>query len=154
MRTALILGQISAVGPAAIDVHLPAMPLIAADLVVPLFAVQGTLVAYFAGFGVAQLMYGPWSDQAGRRQPLLIGLALFAVSSVGCAIAQDVAKLTVFRTLQGVGGAAVVVLPRAVIRDLHTGPEAARLMGVVMLAVAISPMLAPLFGSLLLLVGP
>ena len=153
-RAAMILGLLSAVGPFAIDMYLPAMPVIAADLSVEPAAVQGTLIAYFAGFGLAQLIYGPWSDQAGRKLPLYFGLSFFAAASVGCAFAPSVESLTAFRLVQGLGGAVLLVLPRAVIRDLHTGPEAMRLMALVMLVISVSPMIAPLVGSGLMALGP
>lgn len=153
-RAALILGLLSAVGPFAIDMYLPAMPAIAADLSVEPAAIQGTLIAYFVGFGLAQLIYGPWSDQAGRKLPLYFGMSLFALASAGCALAPTVEALMAFRVLQGLGGAVLLVLPRAVIRDLHTGPEAMKLMALVMLVVSVSPMVAPLAGSGLLALGP
>ena len=83
----------------------------------------------------------------GRRPPLLIGLAIFLVGTLGCALAPDIATLTVARLVQGLGAATVMVIPRAVIRDLHTGPEATRMMAKVMLVISVSPMLAPLAGS-------
>lgn len=153
LRIALILGLLSAVGPFAIDMYLPAMPSIAADLAVGPAAVQGTLIAYFAGFGLAQLIYGPWSDKAGRKPPLYFGVGLFALASVGCALASSIEWLMAFRVLQGLGGAVLMVLPRAVIRDLHIGPEAMRVMALVMLVVSVSPMIAPLVGSGLLALG-
>lgn len=153
LRIALILGLPSAVGPFAIDMYLPAMPMMAGDLSVEPAAVQGTLIAYFAGFGLAQLIYGPWSDQAGRKPPLYFGMTLFAVASVGCAWAPPLEILLVCRVLQGLGGAVLMVLPRAVIRALHTGPEAVRLMAMVMLVVSVSPMVAPLIGSGLMAIG-
>lgn len=154
MRAALIIGLLSAVGPFAIDMYLPAMPVMAADLLVEATAVQGTLIGYFVGFGLAQLVYGPWSDQAGRKLPLFVGLTLFTLASIGCAVAPDVVALTVFRVIQGLGGAVLLVLPRAVIRDLSTGPEAMRLMALVMLVVSVSPMVAPLAGSGILALWP
>ena len=153
-RAALILGLLSAVGAFAIDMYLPAMPAIAADLAVEPAAVQRTLIAYFAGFGLAQLIYGPWSDQAGRKVPLYFGMTLFVLPSVGCALAANIEILMAFRVLQGLGGAVLLVLPRAVIRDLHTGPEAMKLMALIMLVVSVSPMVAPLVGSGLLALGP
>ncbi|MEM8974312.1 MAG: multidrug effflux MFS transporter [Pseudomonadota bacterium] len=154
LRLAVILGLLSAVGPFAIDMYLPAMPAIASDLFVDPAAVQGTLIAYFVGFGLAQLVYGPWSDQAGRKLPLFVGLALFAAASVGCALAQTVEGLMAYRMLQGLGGAVLLIVPRAVIRDLYTGPDAMRLMALVMLVVSVSPMIAPLVGSGLMAFGP
>lgn len=150
-RRAAILGLLSAVGPFAIDMYLPAMPDIAADLGTSAAATQATLTAFFVTFGVAQLVYGPWSDAAGRRLPLVVGLVLFAAATVGAALAPDIATLILFRALQGLGAAVVMVIPRAIIRDWFTGTEATRLMALVMLVISVSPMLAPLGGSLLIL---
>ncbi len=147
LRIALVIGLLGAVGPFAIDMYLPALPTVAADLAASPQAVQLTLTAYFIAFGVAQLVYGPLSDQMGRRPPLLIGLAIFLAGTLGCALAPDIATLTAARFVQGVGAATVMVIPRAIIRDLHTGPEATRMMAMIMLVISISPMLAPLAGS-------
>jgi DHA1 family bicyclomycin/chloramphenicol resistance-like MFS transporter len=146
-RIALVIGLLGAVGPFAIDMYLPALPAVAADLGASTQAVQLTLTAYFIAFGVSQLVYGPLSDQMGRRPPLLIGLGIFLAGTLGCALAPDIGTLTAARFLQGLGGATVMVIPRAIIRDLHTGPEATRLMAMVMLVISVSPMLAPLAGS-------
>lgn len=153
LRTAAVLGLLGAVGPFAIDMYLPAMPAIADGLSTSIAATQGTLTAYFVAFGLAQMVYGPWADAAGRKVPLLVGLALFVAGSIGCALAPDIGTLTWMRAVQAAGGAAVMVIPRAIIRDLHTGPEATRLMALVMLVISVSPMLAPLAGSGLLAVA-
>ncbi len=152
-RLALVLGLLSAVGPFAIDMYLPAMPRIAADLGVSAGATQMTLTAYFVAFGLAQLVYGPWADQAGRKPPLYAGLAVFILATAGCALAPSLPALVGFRFLQGLGISAVMVIPRAIIRDRHTGAEATRLMAMVMLVISVSPMLAPLAGSLVMLLG-
>ena len=93
LRLALILGLLSAVGPFAIDMYLPALPAIAADFGVTEAAVQTTLTAYFLAFGVAQLFYGPMADAMGRRPPLFLGLAIFAVGSLGAAFAGTIGSL-------------------------------------------------------------
>ena len=152
-RIALVLGLLSAVGPFAIDMYLPALPLIAADLQTSVTGAQSTLTAFFIAFGAAQLVYGPWADQVGRRLPLLFGVGLFLLASVGCAIAPSVEWLTFGRFMQGLGASVVMVVPRAVIRDLYTGTDATRLMALIMLVISVSPMLAPLAGSGLMLLG-
>ena len=143
-RIALVLGLLAAVGPFAIDMYLPALPMVAADLGASIAGVQATLSAFFIAFGVSQLVYGPLSDRMGRRPPLLIGLGVFLLGTLGCVLAPDVGWLTAARVVQGIGAAAVMVVPRAVIRDLHSGPAAAQMMATVMLVIAVSPMLAPL----------
>ncbi|WP_136637416.1 multidrug effflux MFS transporter [Pseudooceanicola onchidii] len=147
LRLALILGLLSAVGPFAIDMYLPALPAIATDLGATEAAVQVTLTAYFLAFGVAQLIYGPMADATGRKKPLLIGLMIFAAGSVGATFAGDITALTGWRFVQGLGGAALMVVPRAVIRDRYTGTEATKLMAMIMLVISVSPMLAPLAGA-------
>ena len=146
-RLALVLGLLSAIGPFAIDMYLPALPTIGASLGADMGAVQMSLMAFFIALGFGQLFYGPLSDRVGRKLPLYWGLGLFALASVGCALASDVHTLIGLRFLQGLGAAGSTVIPRAVVRDLHTGHEAARLMSLLMLVFSISPILAPLVGS-------
>jgi len=150
LKNAIVLGLLSAVGPFAIDMYLPALPSIAADLHASTAATQMTLTAFFVAIGICQLAYGPVSDMVGRKPPLYVGLALFTAGSVGCALAPDVAWLVAFRFVQGLGASAMMVIPRAIIRDLHTGVEATRLMSLVMLVFSVSPILAPLTGSALI----
>jgi DHA1 family bicyclomycin/chloramphenicol resistance-like MFS transporter len=149
-RNAIVLGLLAAVGPFAIDMYLPALPTIAADLGATTAATQMTLTAFFVGFGLSQLAYGPITDMVGRKPPLYFGLGLFLLGSALCGFAQSVEWLIAFRFLQGIGAASVMVVPRAVIRDLHTGVEATRLMSTVMLVFSVSPILAPLGGSALI----
>ena len=153
LRYSVILGLVAAVGPFAIDMYLPAMPDIGADFGTTMQAVQWTIVAYFMAFGLAQLFYGPWADQAGRKPPMYAGLALFIVGTVICAMANSIEMLIFGRFVQGIGGAANMVVLRAVIRDLATGADATRMMSTIMIVIAISPLLAPLSGSALLALG-
>jgi DHA1 family bicyclomycin/chloramphenicol resistance-like MFS transporter len=146
-RNAAVLGLLAAIGPFAIDMYLPALPTIAADLGASTAATQMTLMAFFIAFGVCQIVYGPVSDMIGRKRPLYFGLAVFTLGSIGCALAPSVEWLIAFRFIQGIGAASVMVIPRAVIRDLHTGIEATQLMSLVMLVLSVSPILAPLAGS-------
>ena len=147
LKIALILGLLSAIGPFAIDMYLPALPAIGASLGAEMGAVQWSLTAFFLSLGVGQLLYGPVSDMVGRKPPLYAGLALFTLASVGCALATDIHTLVALRFVQGLGAAAGMAIPRAVVRDLHTGTEAARLMSLLMLVFSVSPLLAPLAGS-------
>lgn len=149
-RNAIVLGLLSAIGPFAIDMYLPALPSIAADLGASTVATQMTLMVFFVALGVCQIVYGPVSDMVGRKPPLYFGIVVFALGSIGCGLAPSIEWLIFFRFLQGLGAAAVMVIPRAVIRDLHTGVEATRLMSLVMLVFSVSPILAPLTGSALI----
>ncbi len=149
-KNAVVLGLLSAVGPFAIDMYLPALPTIATDLKASTAATQMTLMVFFMAFGICQIFYGPISDMAGRKPPLYVGLALFIAGSIGCAAAPDIGWLIAFRFVQGIGASAVMVIPRAIIRDLHTGIEATQLMSLVMLVLSVSPILAPVSGSALI----
>ena len=150
LKNAIVLGLLSAVGPFAIDMYIPALPTIAADLNTSTAAAQMTLTVFFVAFGICQIIYGPVSDMVGRKPPLYFGLTLFLFGSIGCALAPSIGWLIAFRFVQGLGASAVMVIPRAIIRDLHTGPDATRLMALVMLVFSVSPILAPLTGSALI----
>ena len=150
LRTALVLGLLSAIGPFAIDMYLPALPSIGKSLGASVGAVQASLMAFFIALGAGQIFYGPLSDMVGRKLPLYFGLGLFAVGSIGCALAPNIHTLVALRFVQGLGASAGTVVPRAVVRDLHTGNDAARLMSLLMLVFSVSPILAPLSGSLLI----
>lgn len=148
LRIALVLGLLSSVGPFAIDMYLPALPSIGKDLGASADAVQASLMAFFLAMGAGQVIYGPVSDMVGRKLPLYFGLVLFCIGSVGCALAPDIASLVMLRFVQGMGACAAVVIPRAVVRDLFTGNDAARVMALLMLVFSVCPILAPLIGSL------
>jgi len=149
-KNAIVLGLLAAVGPFAIDMYLPALPTIAADLHASTAATQMTLMSFFVAFGICQVVYGPLSDMIGRKPPLYFGLALFTIGSVGCAASASIGWLIFFRFVQGIGASSVMVIPRAIIRDLHTGIEATKLMSLVMLVLSVSPILAPVTGSALI----
>ena len=152
-RTALILGLLSAVGPFAIDMYLPAMPAIGTDLGASVAGVQATLTLYFVAFGLSQMVYGPLADQVGRKPPILLGLGLFLTGSLICAFAPTIGWLIAGRVVQALGAAAVMVVPRAIIRDMMTGPDATRLLAAIMMVISVSPMLAPLAGAGFLALG-
>lgn len=150
LRDAITLGLLAAIGPFAIDMYLPSLPSIGASLHAGPGAVQLTLIAFFVAVSLGQPICGPLSERLGRKPPLYLGLALFAGASLGCALAPGIGTLTAFRFAQGLGACAGMVIPRAVVRDLHTGVEATRLMSMLMLVFSISPILAPLTGSLVI----
>src|SRR5579885_2139513 len=149
-KNAVILGLLAAIGPFAIDMYLPALPTIAADLHATTGRTQMTLMAFFLAFGLCQVIYGPVSDMAGRKPPLYVGLVLYPIGAIGCGTAASIEALIAFRFIQGIGASVAMVIPRAIIRDLHTGIEATRLMSTVMLVLSVSPILAPLAGSALI----
>lgn len=149
-KNAIVLGLLAAVGPFAIDMYIPALPTIAADLHASTQATQMTLMVFFVSFGVLQIVYGPLSDMFGRKPPLYFGLVLYVIGAIGCSMAGSIESLIAFRIVQGIGASAVMVIPRAIIRDLYTGIEATKLMSLVMLVLSVAPILAPLGGSALI----
>ena len=149
-RLASILGALTAVGPLAIDMYLPALPTIAREFGAAASVVQSSLAAYFIGIAIGQAFYGPLSDRLGRKPILYMGLALFMVSSIGCALAESVNALIAFRFLQALGGCAPIVIPRAVVRDHFDQAGSVRMLSVLMLVMGLAPILAPLIGGQLL----
>ncbi len=147
LHMAIILGLITAVGPFAIDMYLPALPSMGKSLGAGPGAVQMSLMVFFIVIGICQLFYGPLSDIVGRKLPIYGGLAIFSLGSIGCALAPSIEILIGFRVIQAFGACAGMVIPRAIVRDLYTGHDATRLMSLLMLTVSISPILAPLTGS-------
>jgi DHA1 family bicyclomycin/chloramphenicol resistance-like MFS transporter len=147
---ALLLGGLSSVGPLSLDMYLPGLPQLGGDLSASASATQLTLTACLAGLALGQLLAGPLSDRLGRRRPVLFGAALFAAATLACAVAPSIAVLVALRFLQGLGGAAGIVIGRAVVRDLYEGDAAARLFSTLMLVGGIAPILAPIWGGQLL----
>jgi len=143
----LLLGSISAMGPLAIDMYLPTMPAIAVNLHTDMAAVQRTLSSYFVGLAIGQLIYGTLSDRLGRKGPMLFGLGVFALASVGCALARSVQALMVLRFLQALGGCAEMVISRAIVRDRFDGREGTRVFASLMLVMGSAPIVAPLMGG-------
>ncbi len=146
----LLLGILTAIASLSIDMYLPALPAIAADLRAAPGLLEATLAAFFAGFALGQLVYGPLSDRIGRRPPLLGGLALYTVASIVCAMATTPGVLIAGRAAQALGGCAAMVVARAVVRDLYHAQEAARVFSRLMLIMGLAPVLAPSLGSVLL----
>jgi DHA1 family bicyclomycin/chloramphenicol resistance-like MFS transporter len=127
--------------------YLPAFPDISRDLHADASQVQLTLTACLIGISLGQLLFGPISDRVGRRPPLLTGLAAFVASSVACAFAPNIYMLGAFRLVQGLGGAAGIVISRSIVRDLHSGVALVRFFSTLMLMTGLGPVLAPQIGS-------
>ncbi len=144
------MGALTAIGPLSIDMYLPAFPAIAQSLSASHGEVERTLAAYLIGMALAQIVYGPLADRYGRKLPLCGALVLYVIASIGAALAPDVQSLTVWRVLQAMGGAAGIVIPRAVIRDHLDVQDSARALSSLMLIMGIAPILAPLVGAQLL----
>src|SRR6266487_2534179 len=145
-----ILGALTAFGPLSIDMYLPALPSLSRDFGTGASQVQLTLSACLLGLALGQTIAGPISDALGRRRPLLVGLTAYALVSLLCVVAPSVFVLVGLRFVQGCAGAAGIVIARAIVRDLHSGEALARFFSLLMLVNGLAPILAPLFGGLLL----
>jgi MFS transporter, DHA1 family, multidrug resistance protein len=145
-----LLGFLTAVGSVSIDMYLPAFPAMARELGNIQGGAQITLATFFVGLAIGQLTFGPLADRLGRRAPLLAGMFIYTLATIGCALSSSLVMLSVFRLLAAFGGAASVVVPRAVVRDLATGPAAARMIAQLMLVMGVSPILAPALGGVIL----
>lgn len=143
------LAILAAVAPFGTDLYLSAFPAMTSDLATTATGVQLSLTAFLVGAGVGQVVFGPWSDRTGRMPPLLIGLVLFLGASIAAVLAVSVQMLVIARLLQGLGGAAGMVIGRAMILDRERGPAAARALNVMMMIGGVAPVIAPLGGSLL-----
>ncbi|MEU4219103.1 multidrug effflux MFS transporter [Actinoplanes sp. NPDC026623] len=150
LRLVLVLGFLIALGPLTIDMYLPSLPTITDELHTTAATVQLTLTGTLAGLALGQLLIGPVSDAAGRRGPLIAGVAVHIAASILCVIAPNLAVLGALRVLQGLGAAAATVVAMAVVRDLFTGLAAAKLLSRLMLVMGAAPILAPTLGGITL----
>ncbi len=149
-RLALLLAGLAMFGPFSIDTIFPAFPAMAADLRADKLAMQQTISVYLIAYALMSLVHGPLSDMLGRRRVILGGLVVFIGASVGCALAEDLATLLVFRALQGLSAGVGLIVGRAVIRDVLQGDDAQRLMSQVSMIFGVAPAIAPVVGGLLL----
>jgi MFS transporter, DHA1 family, multidrug resistance protein len=149
----VLLGSISILTPFSLDLYLPALPAIAADLHAGAGSVQLTLPVFFVGLAISQLFFGSVADHVGRRPPLLCGLGLLVMGSIGCALAHSVAALTAWRLVQALGVGSASVIPRAIVRDRFDVAHTARALSLLGLITGLGPILAPQVGGLLLLIG-
>jgi DHA1 family bicyclomycin/chloramphenicol resistance-like MFS transporter len=146
-KLTLLLGALTAFGPISIDMYLPSMPAIAADLGTDAAGAQLTLSAFLLGMAAGQVFYGPLSDRIGRRPPLLVGILAFVVISIGCAFATSIEALILLRFLQALGACVGQVLARTVVTDIYDRREAARMFSLLMLVMGLAPILAPIGGG-------
>ncbi len=144
---AATLAALSMLGPFSIDAYLPAFPNIQATLNATPIEVQQSLTFYMLSFACMVLWHGALSDAFGRRNVILVSLAMFAIGTLGCAAAHTVHYLWVFRILQGMSSGAGVVVGRAIIRDLYQDAAAARLLSMVTMIFSIAPAIAPILGG-------
>ncbi|WP_373425849.1 multidrug effflux MFS transporter [Paenibacillus endoradicis] len=144
---ATILGSLSALGPLSIDMYLPAFPQIAEEFNTSASLTQVSLTACLIGLAVGQLVIGPISDVKGRRKPLLIGMLMYAIVSIICMFSTSIWAFIGLRFVQGLAGAAGLVISRASVRDLYSGPELIRFMATLMIINGVAPILAPIIGG-------
>jgi MFS transporter, DHA1 family, multidrug resistance protein len=145
----LLLSFLTALGPLSMDMYLPSLPEIAHSLNAPVLDAQLTISAYLFGFAVGQIFYGPISDRFGRKPVLLIAVVLYALATIGCAMAQSIESLIAARFLQALGGAGSIVLARAVVRDVYSGARAGRELSLMGAITGFAPIIAPMIGGLL-----
>ncbi|WP_078850056.1 multidrug effflux MFS transporter [Streptomyces sp. NRRL F-5126] len=146
----LVLGGLTALPPLSTDMYLPALPAVTKSLHAPAATVQITLTACLIGMALGQIVIGPMSDKWGRRRPLLAGMTVYVAASVVCALAPNAELLIAVRLIQGLAGAAGIVIARAVVRDLYDGVAMARFFSSLMLVSGVAPIAAPVFGGQLL----
>lgn len=145
-----ILGSLSAFGPLSIDMYLPALPHLADDLQSSASLAQFSLTACLLGIALGQIIVGPISDVYGRRLPLISGLLVYVLTSILCATADSIELFILMRFIQGLAGSAGIVISRASVRDLYSGPEMTKFFSLLMLVNGAAPILAPVFGGQIL----
>lgn len=146
----VILGVLMAFTSLSTDIYLPAMPVMADELH---GNAELTVTGFLVGFAIAQLVWGPVSDRIGRRMPLFIGMVLFVIGSIGCAMSQTMEQVVFWRVFQALGACTGPMLARAMIRDLYSRTEAAKMLSTLMVIMAVAPIIGPLLGGQLLKIG-
>ena len=141
-----LLGGLVALGPFSIDMYLSAFPALQAHFHTTKASVQFTLSAYFIGLAVGQMVVGPVTDRVGRRLPLLLGLVIYVLASLGCAVAPTIEALMALRVLQAIGACAGMVVTRAILRDKYSPRDMARVLSQILLVMGVAPIIAPMVG--------
>jgi DHA1 family bicyclomycin/chloramphenicol resistance-like MFS transporter len=143
----IALGALTAFGPISLDVYLPSLPQLGADLGASESLTQFTMSACMIGLALGQLLWGPISDRFGRRMPLILAISGFVITSVLCAVAPTIETLIAVRVVQGLCGAAGMVIARAVVHDVFSGAEAVAAYSTLAAVMGVAPVLAPLIGG-------
>jgi DHA1 family bicyclomycin/chloramphenicol resistance-like MFS transporter len=151
---AIVLGTLAAFGPLSIDMYLPALPNLARDFHTNASLVQFSLTFFLLGLASGQLLAGPLSDVYGRRRPLLIGLIIYFAVSLLCVFSPSIWTFIGLRFIQGLAGSAGIVISRAIVRDLYSGPELTKFFALLALVNGLAPILAPVVGAQLLRLVP
>ncbi|WLD57112.1 multidrug effflux MFS transporter [Salinispirillum sp. LH 10-3-1] len=149
----ILMGLITALGPLAIDMYLPAFVAIADDLQASTDTIELSLASFFIGLAIGQGVYGPLSDRFGRKPPLLFGLALYTLAAAVCALVPSGEALVAIRFVQALGGCAGMVIARAIVRDKTEPQDAAKAFSMLILIIGVAPILAPIAGSWVLSVS-
>jgi DHA1 family bicyclomycin/chloramphenicol resistance-like MFS transporter len=149
-KLAAILGILVMVGPFAIDSIFPAFRILAADFNVPDTAIMQAISIYLVGYSLMSLLHGALSDAFGRKPIILIGLSVFLLASVGCALSDNLQELLIYRFIQGLSAGVGLIVGRAIIRDVYDGDDAQRMMSLVSMIFSIAPAFAPIIGGYLL----
>jgi len=144
---ALLLASLTALNPISIDVMIPAMPAIAADLRTEAALVQYTLAAYLLGIGVGQFIHGPLSDRFGRKPVALAGLALYAAAGAGCALSASIETLLAWRAVHGFAACTGMIVGRAIVRDRYERNKAAETLAHISVFHSIAPIGGPILGA-------
>jgi len=148
----LLLGWLTAFPAIATSMYLPAIPLLQKTWQEPLVVINLTLVGFFVSYCFFLLVYGPLSDRFGRRRPLLVGIGLFVCSCLMCALTDRAGSMIILRVLQGAGAAAASSLALAISKDVYEGSERGRVLAIIGTIMAVTPMIAPIFGGWILTV--
>jgi len=143
----LVLGFLSALAPFSMDMYLPSLPVLAADLNTSTTAVQLSITFCLLGLALGQLIAGPISDARGRRIPLIIGITIFIIVSILCVFTTSIVVLCILRLIQGLAGATGVVISRATVRDYYSGHEMTKFFAMLMLVNSMAPIVAPTVGG-------
>ena len=150
-----LIASLMALGALGIDSMLPALPIIGADLHVPVENhLQWIVSIYFLGMGIGQLLFGILSDWLGRKRVLIAGVIVYVIFGLIAACSQNFTFLLVLRLFQGMAVATTGVVTRSIIRDLYSGPQMAKVMSISFVVFLLVPILAPSLGQLVLLVWP
>lgn len=147
----VILGALTAFAPLSIDMYLSSFPKMADDFGVTIARVELSLASFFVGLSLGQLLYGTVTDKFGRKKPLYVGLIIYIIASVVCALSPNIYFLIAARFLQALGACAGIVIARAAVRDLFDYQESARVFSLLMLVMGVAPILAPLIGGYVML---
>ncbi len=145
--TTVSLAALVSLGPLSTDMYLPALPSMADEFATDSGNIQLTLSPFLAGFALAQIIYGPLSDRFGRKPVLMAGLLIFTLSSLACALSDNIVSLIIFRFLQALGGSAGPVLGRAMVRDIHGAANSGKVLSHIATAMALAPAVAPIAGG-------